>query len=106
MNLDHLLKQTCTISAQGAQDGHGKRSYGTGVEVACRFQKTSTTLTTSTDDRTPIDGLVWVAAGTTVNRDDKLVFAGDTYRVMRAEPMVDGAGVTRHTEIMVQEWSL
>jgi len=106
MNLDHLLKQLCTISTAGAQDKFGKKTQGTAVEYDCRFQKTSRVIATTQREREPINGVVWLSATAVVARDDKLTFDSVDYRVMTIEPMIDRNGATRHIELMVQEWNL
>lgn len=105
MNVNHLLKQTCTVSTAGAQDRFGKSTYGSPTTYACRFQKTKRTITTPQQEREPIDGLVWLKADATAAVHDKLIFGGADFRIMRVEPMVDGKGITRHLELLVQDWS-
>ncbi len=106
MNVDHLLKQTCTLSTAGVQDKFGKKSEGAGVAVACRFQKTSRVISTVQKDLEAIDGLIWLSAGTSVSNGDKIVFETKSYKVMKVEPIVDRNGTTRHLEVMVQEWNV
>lgn len=105
MNVDHLLKQTCTVYTAGAQDRFGKNAHGAGVDYACRFQQTSRIIQKPNGEKAPIDGIVWLSASAQVVRNDKMTFAGQDYRIMKVSPMVDGAGVTRHYELMVQDWS-
>lgn len=106
MSIDHLLKQSCTISAKGGQNKVGQTSFGAAVTYSCRFQKTNRTIVTSQSEKEPIDGIVFLPSSASFNLEDKLVFAGTSYRVMRIEPMVDGAGATRHFEAMVQRWNV
>ena len=104
--ISHLLNQTCTISTAGVVDKFNKRTFGTATSTACRFQKVHRTLATKQNEIEPIDGLVWVESDTTVVVDDKLIFDSVDYRVVQAEPMIDGVGTTRHIELLVQEWLL
>lgn len=106
MNLDHLLKQECTISTAGAQDKFGKKTQGEGVSYACRFQKVNKVIATVQREKEPINGLVWLTSTAVVSVGDKLIFGEQDYRVMTVEPMIDGAGATRHIEVMVQEWNV
>lgn len=105
MNVDHLLKQSCTVSTLGAQDKFVKTAYGSAMTYACRFQSTSRTIVTAVSEKTPIDGVVWLSATAVAGLNDKLTFAGNDYRIMMISPIVDGAGATRHLELMVQKWN-
>jgi hypothetical protein len=105
MNVDHLLKQTCTISTAGAQDRFGKNAHSAPVTYACRFQKTNRIMQLPNGEQAPVDGLVWLAKADTVVIDDKLTFGGIDYRVMEISPMIDRTGATRHFELMVRKWS-
>lgn len=106
MNVDHLLKQSCTLAAPEAADRTGKSAYPAGTATKCRFQKTSRIIQVNNTEKAPIDGVVWVSRNTAVDTSYKLTFAGIDYRVMMVSPMVDGKGATRHLEVLVQRWSL
>lgn len=105
MNVDHLLRQTCTIFVAGAQNRFGKNEYDTGTDYACRFQKTNRIIQKPNGEKGPVDGVVWLAAADGVHINDKLTFGGQDYRVLMISPMVDGMGTTRHYELMVSDWS-
>lgn len=105
MNVDHLLKQSCSINNIAYKDKFGGTSLQGAVDTLCRFQQTTKVISTPQRERDPIDGLVWLPAGTVVGIGDKLTFDSKGYRVMRIEPIVDGRGVTRHLELMVQNWN-
>lgn len=106
MNVDHLLKQSCTVSTAGAQDKFGKVAEGAATTYPCRFQKTTRVIATPEREKTPIDGVVWLSASAVVGVGDKLIFGSQSYRVMLVQPMIDGKGATRHNEVMVQDWIL
>lgn len=106
MNVDHLLKQSCSIATAGAQDKFGKKTMGAATTYACRFQKTTRVIAGVQREKEPIDGIVWLAKTAVVAIGDKLTFGTDTYRVMRIEPMIDRIGATRHLEVMVQDWNV
>lgn len=105
MNVDHLLKQSCTIATAGAQDRFGKNAHDAAVTYACRFQKTNRIMQMPNGEKAPIDGMVWLASADNVAINDKLTFGTDTYRIMMISPIVDGAGVTRHYELACSDWS-
>jgi hypothetical protein len=105
MNVDHLLRQTCTIYTAGAQDRFGKNTHAAGADFACRFQQTNRIIQKPNGEKAPIDGIVWLVASAAAAINDKLTFAGQDYRIMKISPMVDGSGTTRHLELMVQDWS-
>lgn len=105
MNVDHLLKQTCTIYTAGAQDRFGKNAHGSGVAAGCRFQKTSRIIQKPNGEKAPIDGIIWLARTTIIAINDKITFGSQDYRVMTISPIVDGRGVTRHFELMLSNWS-
>lgn len=105
MNVDHLLRQTCTIYAAGAQDRYGKNEHAAGVDYACRFQQTSRIIQRAKGEKAPIDGIVWLSATALASINDKLTFGSQDYRIMKISPQVDGMGTTRHLELLVQDWS-
>lgn len=105
MNVDHLLKQVCTIYTAGAQDRFGKNAHSDGVDYACRFQQTSRIIRKPNGEKAPIDGIVWLVADAIAAINDKMNFAGEDYRIMMISPIVDGNGTTRHLELMVAKWS-
>lgn len=105
MNVDHLLKQTCTISTAGAQDRFGKNAHSAPVSYACRFQKTNRIMQMPNGEKTPVDGIVWLASADAVLINDKLTFGTESFRIMMISPIVDGVGVTRHYELAVTKWS-
>lgn len=105
MNVDHLLKQTCTIATAGEQDRFGKNAHGTGTDYACRFQSTSRIMQQPNGEKTPIVGIVWLAAADGVSINDKLTFGSQDFRIMMISPIVDGSGTTRHFELSVTKWS-
>lgn len=105
MNVDHLLRQSCDIYTAGAQDRFGKNAYGSAITYPCRFQSTSRIIQLPNGEKTPIDGVVWLSSIDSVAINDKMVFAGSDFRIMMISPMIDGMGVTRHYELLVQKWS-
>lgn len=105
MNVDHLLKQNCTISVAGRLNKFGKVAEGTGVATKCRFQKSHLVVASVQKEKNSIDGIVWVTKDTVIDVDDKIVFEGANYRVFKVEPIVDRNGTTRHLEVMVQNWN-
>lgn len=105
MNVDHLLKQSCTVSTAGVVDKFNKLTYAAPTTYKCRFQKTTRVIATPQNEKTPIDGLVWLVRSAVVAINDKLIFGGVNYKVMRIEPIVDRNGTTRHLELMVQIWN-
>lgn len=105
MNVDHLLQQTCTIYTAGSQDRFGKNSYGTGADVACRFQSTNRIMQMPNGEKAPVDGLLWLSAADGIVIGDKIDFNNTSYRVMMISPIVDGSGATRHYELSMSKWS-
>lgn len=105
MNVDHLLRQTCTIFVAGDQNRFGKNAYDGGTDFACRFQQTNRIIQKANGEKAPVDGVVWMASADNVHINDKLVFSDAVYRVLKISPIVDGRGITRHYELMVNDWS-
>jgi hypothetical protein len=105
MNVDHLLRQTCVVYTAGAQDRFGKNEYGTGVSYACRFQSTSRIIKDQKGEKTPIVAVFTLAASAVVSINDKVVFNGESYRVMMFDPAIDGRGITRHYKMSVSRWN-
>lgn len=105
MNVDHLLGQTCTVFPDGIQDRFAKPIYSTGVDYACRFQSTSRIIQLPNGEKTPIDGILTLAASAIVSINNKITFNGINYRVMAISPAIDGSGVTRHFRLMISKWN-
>lgn len=105
MALSSLLNQTVTIYLAGNRDKQGRPAYSAGTSARARFERRKTTISTPENEKEPIDGVVFLAPGTTVAVGSKLVYDGANYRVITKSDEVDGRGVTRHLELMVQEWN-
>lgn len=106
MSLASLLNQTITISTAGGRDKFGNTVNGSAVSYSARFEKKTKTIVTEQSDRTPIHGSVFVGPGTVVAKGDKVNFESQDYKVMEIAPMVDGRGNVRHTELLVQRWTM
>jgi len=60
---------------------------------------------TAEREREPIDGIIFVAPGTSVSKSARLTYQTEKYRVIKIEDVVGKNGTTHHFEIMVQLWS-
>lgn len=102
--IEKLLNQTITISSKSARSRYGTPTYSSPVTVKARIELTTKTIMNATKELVPIDAIVFVALGTTVVVEDKIIHGGINYRVMRKDVLVDGRGDTRHIELMAQKW--
>lgn len=106
MSINGLLRQSVTIYPQGTRDKFNKLSWGSGVAVSARFQKTSKVITTVQNEREPIDGYVDVLGSVVVEIGDKLVYDAVNYKVMTVKEAIDGSGNVHHKTVLVQRWNV
>lgn len=104
MGVESLMRQTITISRNTGRDKHAKPTSENPTDYKCRFEQVSMSITSATNERTPITGRVFLQANCPADINDKALFNGRTYRVMRIAPIVDGSGATRHKEAMLADW--
>jgi len=105
MSVESLSNQSVTIYPQGERDKYNKLAYGTGVTSRCRFTKTSKTIVTPQNEKEPIDGVVTIPGNPAAETGDKLVYAGDNYRIMAKKEAIAGNGAVHHITLQVQKWS-
>lgn len=101
-----LMNQDIYLYQRTAHDRYGKPTTGTGTLYKCRFEKTNKTITTATNEREPIDGIVFVGPQCPVRPGDRVQYGDEHYRVLRCSDIVVGNGSVHHKEFMVQLWVL
>lgn len=106
MSLNSLLRQTITIeNPDGTKDKQGRDNFGASTTTRARVQKTTKVVMTADREREPIDAIIFVSPGTTINKSARLVYQAVQYRVIKIEDVVGKNGTTHHFEVMVQLWS-
>lgn len=106
MAIGNFFKTSSTIENPSSVVGkHGASGFGSATTVFCRFEKTSRTMVKPDGEKTPIDGVVFYPASTTVLIGGRLTIAAVAYRVLAIEDVQGRGGSTHHFELMVQQWS-
>lgn len=106
MSINSLMNQTIVLKSNlGAKGRHGETDYVPQQTLRGRFEQTNTTIRTAENERTPIDGRVFLPANAAISRGDKITYNNLDFKVMTVNPITLGNGRTHHFEVMVQNWS-
>lgn len=99
-----LLNQSASFEAQTGKDKNGVASYAAPVSTHVRFEPVSKSVMTATNERVPIDGVVFCAADLSVTVGDRMICQSQKYKVVKRAAVPGANGRTHHIELMVQLW--
>ena len=100
------LNDTATIESASGFNSAGEETFGAGVDVKCRFERT-TLYSRSPDAKiASTDAVIFFAPSTAVAESDRITVtrAGSTYigTAISIEPLYDVSGVHTHKEVLTK----
>lgn len=101
--MKHFFNDPLTIYNSSAKDEYGRDSWGSGVAALGRFVEKYKLLYNPQGEATSADALIHVPAETVISVGSRVVFNGNSYRVIQLVKPKDIASV-RFIKAYLQKW--
>lgn len=106
MSVSSLSNQTVTIEIpSGTRTRTGQANYSTGEDATVRFERTYKTIKTEQREREPIHAVMGLPSSVTIEKEARVTYGSEVYRVIELAEAIDAAGNVHHREAMLQLWS-
>lgn len=106
MSFQGLLNQTVVIYNRGGFDRYGKGTFTTGASYPARVQPIKKDVLQPDGELVNLNLKVFLKGDVVVTNDDKLVYGGDSYKVITRREGTLGNGTIHHLTLWLTGWTI
>lgn len=105
MSVKRFLKHTLSVeNPTGTTDRHGDDSFAAAVDVPARVERKFRVLVDKDKNRHPIHMTAIIGPDSTVQRNARVTYDGQVYRVYDSNDAPGRSGAIHHYELLCQHW--